>query len=659
MPISSPGIGSGLDVNDIVTRLMAVERLPLNNLTSQESRERSKLSAYGTLKGSVAALQTVAQGLATGSSLKLQSTTVSDPTVLAASAGASAIPASYSVEVTALARATKLVSTGFDSTSAIVGSGTLTVSFGTYDSIGNTFTDNAAKTPVTITIPPATNTLAGVRDAINAAGAGVTASIVNDGSASGNRLVITAKDSGAANSLRITATDDDGVSTDAAGLSQFAFDPVATAGSGKNLSQLQAAQNAALTIDGIVISKPSNAITDAIEGVTLNLAKTNAGTPATVTVARDTTKIQASLEAFVKAYNDASKTIRGFIAYDPTSRTGGVLSGDSAPRSILSQLRSTITAGAPGGGAFSSLADVGVSFQIDGSIKLDATKLQKAIDTNFDDLVKVFEASASSTDASVAYATAAVETKAGTYDVSVSQLPAGGTLTGNVAPGLSIVAGVNDRIEMSINGALQGVNLTPGVYASAAALATEVQTRFGSGVSVSVSGGALRVTSAVYGPASTVTGAGGNGAANLFGGAPVSVAGVDVAGSINGVVATGVGQNLTGATGDASAGLVLRITGGGVGPRGSVTYAAGYGQNMYQIASSVLSAEGLVSSRSDGINAAIKQLTNREEAMQRRLDAIEKRYRAQFTALDVKVSSMQATSSYLTQQLTQLTNSTK
>ncbi len=659
MTISSPGIGSNLDVNGIVTKLMTVERIPLDNLAVQESRQRSKLSAYGSLKSAVAALQTVAQGLATGSSLEIQAVTVSDPTVLAASVGASAAPGSHAIEVSALARAARLVSAGFASTSAIVGSGSLTMTFGTYASGGNTFTPNAAKTPVTIAIPPATNTLADVRDAINAAGAGVTAAIVNDGSASGNRLVITANDSGVANSLRIAVADDDGVATDTGGLSQLAFDPTGAVGSGKNLSELQAAQNAALTIDGIVVTKSSNVITDAIEGVTLNLAKTNVGAPATVTIARDSSKIQASLEAFVKAYNDASKTIRGFTAYDPTTRTGGVLSGDSAPRSILSQMRSTITAGAASGGAFNSLADIGISFQIDGTVKLDATKLQAAIGSNFGDLIKVFEASATASDSLVAYSGAGVGTKAGTYAVSVSRLAAAGTLTGNASPGLSIVAGVNDRIDISVNGAVQGATLTPGVYASAAALATEIQTRLGSGVAVSAAGGVLRVASTVIGSASTVTNASGNGAVGLFGNTPVSTTGADVAGTINGVAATGVGQNLTGATGDASAGLVIRVTGGATGARGSVTYAAGYGQSMYQITSSILATDGLVISRSDGINSTIKQLTSREEAMQRRLDAIEKRYRAQFTALDVMVSSMQATSSYLTQQLTALTKSTK
>ena len=119
-----------------------------------------------------------------------------------------------------------------------------------------------------------------MRDAINAANIGVSATIINDGTS--NRLVLTSKDSGAANSLKITATDADGTNSDATGLSQLAYDPSSGAGAGKNMTQVQAAQDAKLRIDGIDISKPSNTITDAIEGVTLNLLKTNAGSPTTL-----------------------------------------------------------------------------------------------------------------------------------------------------------------------------------------------------------------------------------------------------------------------------------------------------------------------------------------------------------------------------------------
>ena len=228
MTISSPGIGSNLDVNGIVTKLMSVEQVPLGNLKRQEATQRAKLSAYGTLKSGVAALQAAARGLADGSALKIQTATVSDPAVVAASAGTNAVPASYAIEVTALARSAKLVSNGIDSTSTAVGSGSLTITFGTYDSTGNTFTTNGAKTPVTIAIPASNGTLAGVRDAINAAKSGVTATIVTD--TGGARLVMSSTETGARNAIKI----------DAPGLAAFAYDP--TVAGVQAISQLQGAQ---------------------------------------------------------------------------------------------------------------------------------------------------------------------------------------------------------------------------------------------------------------------------------------------------------------------------------------------------------------------------------------------------------------------------------
>ena len=180
-----------------------------------------------------------------------------------------------------LAKPQKLTIAGFANATDPVGTGTLTISFGTFTPEVTTpptpssFTPNTAKTDVTISIDSSNNTLVGVRDAINASNSSVSATIVNDGTS--NHLVITSKDSGEVNTLKITVADDDGNHTDTVGLSQLAYDPTATAGSGKNLTELQAAKNAILDIDGITVVKASNTITDAISGVTLNLLTTSAG----------------------------------------------------------------------------------------------------------------------------------------------------------------------------------------------------------------------------------------------------------------------------------------------------------------------------------------------------------------------------------------------
>ena len=340
--ISAPGIGSGLDVNGIVGQLMAAERQPLNTLAKQGQAYNQKLSAFGQLRSALAGFQTALQGLGSGSKFQALSTTSSDVKVLTASASGKATPASYQIEVQQLAQQHKLASSGYASTDDVIGSGTLTLQFGTYDSGLNSFTANADKATQSITIDPANNTLAGVRDAINAANAGVTATIVNDGSAAGNKLVLTSTDSGASNSLKISVADDDGNGIDTGGLSALAYDPTAMAGSGKNLGQNAAALDALLEIDGIAVKQSTNTVKNAIDGVTLNLAQTNVGAIQTLSISRDTKAVTDAVQAFVTAYNSAGGTLKNLTAFKGPGAQNGVLLGDATARGIQVQMRNLL-----------------------------------------------------------------------------------------------------------------------------------------------------------------------------------------------------------------------------------------------------------------------------------------------------------------------------
>jgi flagellar hook-associated protein 2 len=662
MGISAPGVGSNLDVNSIVSQLMAVERRPLTLLAQREADYQAKLSAFGTLKGALSAFQTAMQGLADGTKFQAATASAADASVLTATANGKVVPGSYSVEVQQLAQQQKIHSDGFASTSSAVGSGTLTIQYGTYDSGANTFTLNSEKTAQTVTIDPSSNTLSGVRDVINAANIGVSATIINDGTS--DRLVVTGKDTGAVNSFRITASDDDGANLDTAGLSRVAFDPTAAMGSGKNLTQVQAAQDAKLEIDGIAISKLSNTITDAIEGVTLNLLKTNTGSPTMLNVARDSAGVKASVEAFVKSFNSVNQTLTGLSAYNAATGQGAILQGDSATMSIQSWIRSTLSASVSGisdsAGSITSLSQIGVAFQKDGTLALDSVKLQTALDNNFDDIAGLFTVRGKPTDGLIAYSGSTNRTAVGNYAVTVTQLATQASLTGSQAAGLTITAGVNDQLNISADGVAASVTLAAGTYASADALAAEVQSKLNgaasladAGISVLVSqaAGVLSITSATYGPASGVAIIGGNAAGNLMAASPVSTAGVDVAGTINGVTATGVGQVLTAAVGDAAEGLSLIVNGGLPGARGTVGFSRGYADRLDKLMEDLLTSDGIIAGRTDGINASIEDIDRRQEDFSRRLTAIEARYRAQFTALDVMLSSLTQTSEFFQQQL--------
>lgn len=660
--ISSPGVGSGLDVNSIVAKLMTAEQGPLNNVTQQKTDYQTQISAYGTLKSSLSAFQTAVSTLSKASQFTAQSATSGDSSVYTATADGTATLGNYAVEVSQLAQQQKLVLPGFSATTATIGTGTLSISFGTYDSVGNTFTQNSAKATKSITIDSSNNTLAGIRDAINNAGAGVTATIVNDGTTNGNRLVITSTDSGTANSIKISATDADGNNLDNSGLSQLAYDPTAAAGAGKNMSELQAAKDAILNIDGIAVTKSSNTITDAISGVTLNLLKTNSGSTANLGITRNVNAIETSVSAFVKAYNDLNTTVRKLTSYDDTSKTGGPLLGDGTTNSIVSQVRNIITGAIGSSGTLTTLSSVGVAFQRDGTLALDSTKLEDGINNHFSDIATLFTAGASTTDSQISYVGNTSKTTAGNYAVTVSSLATQGALTGSAAPNLNIVSGVNDTLNLKIDGIAVNVTLTAGNYASSQALAAEIQSRIAganSAANVSVSGGALQITSNTYGSSSAVTITGGNGATDALGGAPTITTGTDVAGTINGVAATGQGQNLIGATGDASEGLALKVTGGSIGARGTANFTMGFAYQLNTLTTNILADDGMLATKTDGINSSITRLTSQQDALNARLTAIEANYRAQFTALDTLMSSMQTTSSFLTQQLAQISANSK
>lgn len=652
MAISSPGIGSGLDINSLVSQLMALESRPLSLLNTKEAKFQAQLSAYGSLKGALSSFQSAVASLATPAKFTVLKASVADATVVSASAGASASAGSYSIEVQTLAKAQKLKSEAFATTGTMIGTGTLTIQFGTYS--GGSYTLNPDKSAKTISIGAGQSSLAGVRDAINAANAGVTASIVNDGS--GNRLVIASHDAGLANALKITVTDDDLDNTDNSGLSRLAYN--ASTGGTTNLSQTVAAQNATAVIDGIIISKSTNTVTDAIEGVTLDLLKEGGTT--TLTVARDSTAAQVSIESFVKAYNDLNKTITDLTKYDAANKKASTLTGEATVRSVQYQLRGLFnTALATAGGGLNSLSDIGVSFQADGTLKLDSAKLTTTLNDPTKDVSTLFAAIGKPTDSQIAFASSTSDTKNGNYAVYVTQLATRGNAVGGGAAALTIYANTNDVLNVAIDGVSASLTLAAGTY-TAATLAAEIQSKIngatalssaGIGVTVSQSSGVLTVTSNRYGSASMAVITGGNGATDLFGTA-ASTTGVDAAGTIGGVAAAGSGQSLTGA-GDA-AGLKITVTGGATGDRGTVSFARGNADMLDKLVGRLLESDGLVDGRLDGINASIKVIGTQREALSRRLDQIEKRYRAQFTALDAMIASMTQTSNYLQQQLANL-----
>lgn len=659
--ITSSGIGSGLDVQGLVSQLVAASSAPLTALNRQINSLEQRQTAFGTIRGQLGNLEAALEGVSSASKLLSSSVTVPEGAGLQATAGSEAAAGSYSVNVTQLAQGQRLAATGQSSMSAAIGSGTVTISIGeiTGGSLSNgVYTGasfgNISKTG-SITLDGSNNSLAGIRDAINASDLGVRASIIQDGSASPYRLVISSAETGQEQSIRI------GVAGDAALQGLLAYDPADALG--QNMAQTQAAQNAQLTIDGIAVQSGTNTVAEAIPGVSLELTAAGKG-PQTLEVGLNTTEVEEKVSAFVEAYNKTMSEISRLTDYNSASKTSPTLSGESSIRSLRTELRGiALGTQSPPVDGLSRLSDIGVRVQRDGSLSLDKTILQKQISERPEAVASLLGARASSDDSLIRPSLSGSKTVAGSYAVEVTQVPAAGSLTGSAPPALAILAGVNDQLSLTLGGLPLTVQLNAGAYGSADELATALQTQLRANpddttgllasLSVTVEAGLLKFGLDRLGADSTIRAAGTAGLA-LLGGAGVALDGQSAAGTIDGVAATGAGRSLFGAEGSASEGLRLEILGGTTGPRGTATVDRGFGDKMRALIDNALADNGLLDSRTDSLAANIDRLEDRADRMQDRLDRLEKQYLRQYTALDTALASLNSTASALSAQLSGL-----
>ncbi len=387
--ISSPGIGSGLDVNSIVSQLVAIERQPITDLQTKATAIQTQLSSFGLLSSYAANVHDIADQLAQPSFWTKTAASSSDPTSVGVSATGSAASGSYSVQVTQLAQAQNLASKAFTDSSTSVGTGTLHIEIGGWDTGLGTFTPDASKTAIDIGIGAGEDSLDSIKNKINAANAGVTASIVTD--SSGARLALRSTATGASSAVRITALDNDGNNADASGLSALAFDP---AGASGQMTQTLAAQDSQATVNGLTVGGSTNTLSGVIEGVTLTLGKVTTS-PASVNVSLDTATLTKAISDFAKAYSDMNGYIKAQTKYDPTTQKAAPLQGDRATLTLQSNLRNVFLGGTGESSMFSTLSSIGMQVQSDGTLKVDNTKLSAAL-ANPTEVAKLFSGTSSS-----------------------------------------------------------------------------------------------------------------------------------------------------------------------------------------------------------------------------------------------------------------------
>jgi flagellar hook-associated protein 2 len=348
--LSSAGIGSGLNVDSIVTALVNAQKSgPQAQITNKATQTNALLTGLTSLNAGLTSLQSALSALTQTSTFSSYDAVLADTSIGTTSTLSNARPGSYALDVTQLATAQKRSSDAY-STTAAIGSGTLTLGVGS----------NSMNLAVS-----STDTLSDIADNINSASnnPGVTATVIYG--TSGAQLLLSSSKTGVANGFTVSAN-----ASSSSGLSALAS-KLGTAGSSE-------AQDAKLSLDGIAVTSASNSVSGALDGVTVNLAQTGS---TTLTVSQDTSAATTAVQAFVDAYNSYNTTVGTLSSYDTTTGTAGVLLGDTTLTSVQRQIANVISSQVSGN-SIGTLASLGITRSADGSLALDSSKLSSALSAN-------------------------------------------------------------------------------------------------------------------------------------------------------------------------------------------------------------------------------------------------------------------------------------
>lgn len=392
--IQSLGAGSGIDTQNLVSQLVEIERAaPQQRIDTKRELAETRISDFGLLSSALSTLKDAASVLTDPESLFSKSASFTESSALVpVELDTDVQPGSYSFNVSQIAKSHTLAFGGFSDPTDAVGEGTLTFNFGAWSrdevtgDIDGSFTQDTDAESAIITIDSENNSLEGLRDAINDADMGVSASIIFDGT---NYNLSIVAESGAQNELEITVEE-----SGTAGLSNFAFVE------GSTSTDAQGGQNAILTLNGIAIERSSNSIDDIVEGLTLDVLQEMEATElVTITVTEDKAFAEENVRAFVDAYNaflEAVDPIFGVTERENEDgefeTVEGSLSKDSLAKSLLAQIRSTIASGIPGLGesaSFTALTNIGIRTELDGTLSIDEDDFKDAFDNNFDAVQKL------------------------------------------------------------------------------------------------------------------------------------------------------------------------------------------------------------------------------------------------------------------------------
>lgn len=627
MPLGSISLGAGsttgFDFQAMIDVILEAERIPIKKLEQKISSFQKTKNSFNELKGLLEGFSKTMEELDSVDTFSARKASLSDEEApFSVAAGNTATVGNHDIEITQLAQAHRVRSeTMVDRYSPVVSDGTITIQAGGHEAI-----------TVDVSAAAGNNSLRAIADSINEADEGVTASIVEDGT--GSILVLRAEDTGTAHGL--TISDDTNLDLDEAA------------------NQLQAAQNAQLTVDGIAIESQSNHITSALQGVTLDLTGTT-DSAVTLTVEADTEKVKEALNQFVDAYNEVNTYFDEQFA-TPEFRKASSVAGSSLVRNIQSNLQRMITGSVTGiaDGKLDSLAEIGIMVADGtGRLEFDASHFDDLVeDGRFEEVEAVLRSSGSTSDPAIMFDTASSRTQAGTYSVTVTQAAQRADVAGSTVIDAGGIA-QDETLTIAVNGDSVDVALTVGDTLDdiVSKINTSLMANNMAGRAYGLDG-SLHIRASSYGDEYTVTAQSDVAASTTSSGigtTQLTDTGVDVQGTIGGVAADGNGQYLVGADDTDMDGLIVRVyaTDESVTAKGGDFGTVGYSRGMLdrvveQIDLLTDSSDGLIKSAMDSYDDSIESSENRIEAIERRLLIRQEILVRQFSAAEQAISQLNA-----------------
>jgi len=442
--MSISGVLSSSQIQSLVTAAENQYNAPITTIQAQAKPLSTEISAYGNLSSVLGGLQTAVQGLSNLSNLQQVQANVGNSAVLSATASNTAPTGTYQVTVLGTAQAQSVYSSDFTSQSSAVGTGSIAIQVG-------------SGSPVTIGVTSANDTLSGIANAINQSGAGVSASVVFDGT--GYRLVVAGNSTGTNNSFTL--------STSGSALSGFSY-----AAGASGMTESQAATNASATLNGIALTSQSNTFSGAIQGVSFTVSATGSSS---IGVDVSTSAAQSAIQSFVQAFNKASSFIQSATSYTPASgtaavsATGTVASGTAGPligdpvvqgieNQLLSILSTTTAIGSGGASSAIGFGNVGITLTSSGTIDVNQSTLNSALSSNYAQVMGLFGAMGGSSNPNVQFSGATSGTAGGMYAVNVTTNSAtltSGTVNGYSASGtggvMTVTSGPAAGLSLSVS----------------------------------------------------------------------------------------------------------------------------------------------------------------------------------------------------------------